>query len=149
MGNLDQAKSPQELLDEYILQLKKQRNFFIFCRVLITILLCGFLVLVFLLFSFNFYLFPNEHFCLEGEGRKLMWIAVSLVFVCLLWLVAKSSLQLKQFRKDIRRLEMLSLRAKIQSTGAEEEICRVLKSYYEIESKPKVADKTATEDVTI
>lgn len=150
MGNLDQAKSPQELLDEYILQLKKQRNFFIFCRVLITILLCGFLVLVFLLFSFNFYLFPNEHFCLEGEGRKLMWIAVSLVFVCLLWLVAKSSLQLKQFRKDIRRLEMLSLSARIQPTGAEEEICRVLKTFYEIETKPTVAaDKTATEDVTI
>lgn len=146
MGNLDQAKSPQELLDEYILQLKKQRKFFIFCRVLITILLCGFLVLVFLLFSYDFNDFFQGHFHLDDEGSRLLWVAVVMAIFGLLWTVVKSSLQLKRYRKDIKKLDLLLLRARIQPMGAEEEICRVLKSYYGTELKANVDDKSKTSD---
>lgn len=146
MGNLDQAKSPQELLDEYILQLKKQRKFFIFCRVLITILLCGFLVLVFLLFSYDFNDFFQGHFHLDDEGSRLLWVAVVMAILGLLWTVVKSSLQLKRYRKDIKKLDLLLLRARIQPMGAEEEICRILKSYYGTELKPKVDDESKTSD---
>lgn len=146
MENLDNSKSAQNVLEDYVKQLKAQRNIFIICRVILMILLCGLLVLVFLLFCFNFNLFPNGHFCLNDESSRLLWIAVAMDIFGLLWMLVKSGLQLKQYRKDIRRLEMLSLRVKIQSKGTEEEICEVLRSYYGTRCESRTHNESNTTD---
>lgn len=130
MEILNNSNSLQKELKAYVGDLKKERNIFIICRVILTILLCGFLVLAFLLFIFNYNLFSDGHFRLNEEGCRLLWIAVAMAFFCLLWIAVKSSLRLKQYRKNIRKLEMLLLRVRIQPNGAEEEICKVLQSYY-------------------
>lgn len=138
MENSDNSKKLQNVLEDYIHQLKVQKDNFVLYRVLTTILLCGIAVLVFLCFSVKF---DNENYHLDANGTNLLWVIVALVALSFLWLVVKSSLQLKQYRKDIRTLELLLLRAKIQPTGAEEEICTVLKSYYETEQKSDAPER--------
>ena len=146
MEHSDKSKMIQKVLKKHVCQLKMQRNIFIILRVLITTLLCGFLGLVFLLFSYDFNDFFQGHFHLDDEGSRLLWVAVVMAIFGLLWTVVKSSLQLKRYRKDIKKLELLLLRARIQPMGAEEEICRVLKSYYGTELKANVDDKSKTSD---
>lgn len=146
MENLNNSNSLQKELKAYVGDLKKERNIFIICRVILTILLCGFLVLAFLLFIFNYYPSSDGHFHLNEEGCRLLWIAVAMTFFCLLWIVVKSSLRLKQYRKNIRKLEMLLLRVQIQPNGAEEEICKVLQSYYITKDEQKDSKKSTTTD---
>jgi O-antigen/teichoic acid export membrane protein len=146
MEILNNSNSLQKELKAYVGDLKKERNIFIICRVILTILLCGFLVLAFLLFIFNYNLFSDGHFRLNEEGCRLLWIAVAMAFFCLLWIVVKSSLRLKQYRKNIRKLEMLLLRVKIQSKGTEEEICEVLRSYYGTRCESRTHNESNTTD---
>ena len=146
MEHSDKSKMIQKVLKKYVFRLKMQRNIFIILRVLITILLCGFLVLIFLLFSYDFNVFFQGHFYLDDEGSRLLWVTVIMAIFGLLWIVVKSSLHLKRYRKDVKKLELLLLRAKIQTKGAEEEICRVLENCYGTELKPKVDDKSKTPD---
>lgn len=141
MEHLDNAKKIQKELNDYIGQLKREEYDFITVNTKVLILLFAILVVISFVFSLKV-----GWLNLDTNSRILLWVIVTVDILGLIWVAARAFLRIKGYRTDIKRLEMLSLRASIKPAGIEEEICEVLKSYYGTASKPKVAEEIETED---
>lgn len=141
MEYLDNAKRIQKELNDYILKLKQEECDFISLNAKVLILLFVILVVISFIFSLKV-----TWLNMDANSRIMLWVIVTVDIFGLIWIAARTFLRIKGYRTDIKRLEMLSLRASIEPTGIEEEICEVLKSYYGTTTKPKAAEETETGD---
>lgn len=105
------SQSVQELLKSKIEELTDEKNDFIHLYVSVAMILCVILVLILLIFSNTI----TNKMCSNENSTSVLWMIAILVFVGLIWLVVRSYVQLKRYRKCIRKLDTLSLEITIKN----------------------------------
>lgn len=105
------SQSVQELLKSKIEELTDEKNDFIRLCVSVAMILCVILVLILLIFSNTI----TNKMCSNENSTSVLWMIAILVFVGLIWLVVRSYVQLKRYRKCIRKLDTLSLEITIKN----------------------------------
>lgn len=108
---LTTSQSVQELLKSKIEELTDEKNDFIHLYVSVAMILCVILVLILLIFSNTI----TNKMCSNENSTSVLWMIAILVFVGLIWLVVRSYVQLKRYRKCIRKLDTLSLEITIKN----------------------------------
>lgn len=111
VDDLTTIQSVQELLKSKIEELTDEKNDFIHLYVSVAMILCVILVLILLIFSNTI----TNKMCSNENSTSVLWMIAILVFVGLIWLVVRSYVQLKRYRKCIRKLDTLSLEITIKN----------------------------------